>query len=388
MEPPMKPRGLLSKKIFFISLIFLFFFIGTILFSYNQNWFDQNVTMETNDTPIKIFDKKYSDSIDIYNQHGDRTDAINAFREILNDVPDGASEGKTKILLASGLYNRNEDGDRAEAISLYKSVANDLTMPLYVQALALNNIANVVIDENESFYKVYFSEAPFGTFMPKTGDGYEKVSRAYYEILKLSEETYPTSYAKYAIAGNYYAPALSDIKDNPRTSRLAGMNHEEVAKLMQTYIESGDRLHDDDLHILRVNLRKYLFRALAIDAIGRVLREAPVKTDDAFQKALLLGIEKDSNDVASEIMLMRIRLYFAISLLKNYGEIKHESIKNILDPFKNMTDDTDPASQAVQKFYMERLISEYNNSVKESSNELTNISPEFKIFVDSVTKPN
>ena len=138
------------------------------------------------------FNRQYSDATKL-SSSGNSEDAIAEFSRLLKEAPDKASEGKLKVLLAGNLFSRNSGGDRAEAVNLYKSVVNDYKIPAYVRALALNNIANIVSDQNESFYKLYFPESPYQGFMPSTGSENFKVYRAYAQILTLSDQVYPTS---------------------------------------------------------------------------------------------------------------------------------------------------------------------------------------------------
>lgn len=275
---------------------------------------------------------------------GEYDTAIEALTDLVYSAPNKAFEGKAKILLGSNYLRRGQPGDEAKGMSLYKDVVSDYTIPAQVRALALDTIAWVVRRNTTSFYQLYFPEEPYATYLPATGDESSKLRSVYIKLLQLADQTYPNSYAKYAIAGDYYAPLIV----NGFVSGDADLA--DTARLMQQYVAQGDALKDEDLYSPNFLLGEYYHRALALTASGRILGEPSLEVrEEAYERILTkaegLALEPGTS---AYLTLMKSRFYYANFLLRDVGG-RDGDIKKILEPFADATFDpntTPPYSTA------------------------------------------
>lgn len=372
-------RSELSKKTLIVIGVFILIIGAVVIWFFLKTQNLSPISTAPEETMAQ-FKEQYSEATGIFSS-GDRDEAIEAFQKLLPDAPNKTEEGKLKILLASQLFFRNDNGDRAEAVKLYKSVINDFTMPPYVRAIALNNVASSIVGQSISFYKLHFPEPPFNEFIPSTGSDNFKLTHAYMKILELSRDTYDTSAAAYEIAGNYYAPALSIVPSNARKERVAGMTEEDAARLIERYVSEGDELKDEDLHLPHVNAEKYLFRALALNTSGRVLNRDLEEREEGFKRVLQYGTRYDTGSYEkTQEVLLQARFFYADFLSENFGEERHNDIREILAPFGAAARGTDFSSVKTREYFSRRMAAQSGNIVKSRSGNLIEISPEFKEF--------
>ena len=155
---------------------------------------------------------------------GDYNNSIPQITDLLGQAPNKSEVGRLKIILAVSYWFRNQNDDRATSIKMLKSIVSDYTIPPVWRAQALNNIARFVQDSSISFYQLNFTEVPYNTYLPASGTDTQRIFVAYLSLLKYSDNTYPTSWAEYAIA-SFYA-YLSSVNETGKLSQI------DTAKLM------------------------------------------------------------------------------------------------------------------------------------------------------------
>lgn len=325
---------------------------------------------------MRLFTKQYKSATNVHSTR-DYTSAINAYNQLLKDAPDKSTEGKLRILIAGSLFFRNGDGDRTMSMKMYKDVVNDYKIPAMVRASALNNIASRVIGENESFYKLYLSEPPYDSFLPISGNS--KVSEAYLKILEMSDETYPNSFAEYAIAGNYYAPSLANNSPTKLTTK-------ETAEIMQRYVAEADTRGDESQYLPNVILRSLLYRAIALNASNRILMSMDKKDlEKAFKLVLDKGASyENGDDYLSIAVLMRARFFYSYFLMESFGAERNDDIKRILEPFVKAVDISDPSFKTTRDYFANIGTLRTGSFLKTRVLGLSKISPEFDQFIKSV----
>lgn len=341
------------------------------------------------------FRKQYT-NVKAIHLAGDYDAAVSGYQALLDSAPNKSIEGKTMILRAGALYSRNEGDDRAQSMKIYKAVVNDYRIPPDVRATALNNIANrVTWDGSEAFYRLNLSEPPYEDFLPASGTGREKISQAYLKILQLSDETYPNSYAKYAIAGNYYAPLLANNK-------FKDVTPESVAEIMQAYVKDGDALKDETQRLPNVKLRAYLYRALALNASNRVLKNLELgQVEEAFKRILDTAIPDtldnpdvgvndtpvqanetvQADDIPSRALIMRSRFFYANFLMEFYSDQRNEDIKALLASIAQTATGDDLVAQRTRQYFTSLAKSSSTTFLNSRARKLADISAEFKQFL-------
>jgi len=325
------------------------------------------------------FQKQYEEAKVVY-RTADYTNSMNAFNKILDDAPDKVTEGKLKIFIAGSYLGRNEEDDATRGTRILKEVINDFKIPPYVRALALNNVARTVRGRDELFYKTNFSEPPFDNFMADSGKGRFNVFPIYLKILELSDETYPNSYARYAIAGDYYAPLLTN-------NVFVGMTTpEQAVMIMDDYVKKADVMDDGSMYAPNVSLWRYFYRALAINTISRTLKKNNL---DEREKAFKLILEKgapyeNGNDYLSRFIVMEGRFFYANFLSINFGQERHPDIINIFKPFTEASSTSEPAYKAVRVRFAKLQDASDKDFVKTRALVLAQISIEFRGFLMSV----
>lgn len=289
----------------------------------------------------------------------------------LKNPQDPFQKGQLTLLLAESLWARNQNDDRVQAIKYYKQVVNDYTIPPSIRASSLNDIAIVVLGNSLSFYRTNFPEAPYPSFISTstTMSDSVKLMEVYANILKLSDDTYPTSFAEYALAGNYYTPSLY-FKNN-----LSG-TPEEMAKKMQVLIKEGDTRNDQSISApLTVSLG-YLYRALAINISGEVLGNYGLQEmEDAYKLVLTTESNFGRDDSAAS---SRARFYYAGLLLAPLPERKGDLVA-LLTPFSHIQPN-DPAAA----FFSGIKARPNTDPLKVVAVKLTTLSPDFKEFYEKL----
>lgn len=363
------------NRVQYISVIVLILLIaGAVAFLYYKK--NEANTIQINELEMSMFKKQY-EGAKIKHFSGDYSIAIDDYKRLLDRAPDKAAEGKLKILIAGSLFLRNENDDRVRSIKMYKSVINDYKIPPYVRALALNDIASLVIGQNEAFYELYFPEAPFNSYLSDSKTSASRVSAAYLKILELSDETYPNSYAEYAIAGNYYTPLLVN-------SKLEGIDSAQIARKIQDYIKRGDSQSDEGIYSTFLVLRGLLYRATALNASNRVLDNVPrEQREESFRLIFQKWSPYEStNDSFSHFTVMKARFFYANFLLESFGLERLEDIKELLKPYATAVYGLDLASELTRNYFAEFKSGERFITI--SALRLAEASPEFREFLINV----
>ncbi len=295
---------------------------------------------------------------------GDYTSSITQTMTLIKTAPNKTEEGYLKIFLASAYIHRlTEADDKAQGVKIYKEIIGDSEMPPRVRARALTDVAALTLSNGLSFYQLYFTEPPFNAFVPATGTEYEKTRTVYLRMLELSDQTYPTSQAEYAIAGNYYAPMVAN-------GYIIGAAIPDAAKQMRRYVTEGDSRADANTYSPRMLAVNLLYRALALGYSANLLndKEGLPYVEKAYQAALDVGnIPGAESDPAVQKQLFTIRFFYANSLLTNSGNARGGDIRTILKPFGEAS---------------ERLLPDTAYNQKQFS-RLAALSPEFKQYLVS-----
>jgi len=304
---------------------------------------------------------------------GDYATSIESLPALIAQAPNKSEVGRLKILLGVSYWVRDQSGDRTQAIKTLKEVVNDYSIPATWRAQALNSIARFVNDSSLSFYQVHFSEAPYNAFVPAEGTEAQKVSAAYLALLKYSDDTYPTSWAEYAIAHHY---GYLSVSNNIGTATPS-----EIAQLIEKYIKDGDTRKDQSIYSPSVLLSGYLYRALAMtgSAITLEYKNFPItEVEASYQQVLLVGdtFNQATNPVLHEIV-MKTRFYYAYFVLNSTGDI--QQVRTILQPFDTAGNET---GSHMSWTWFESLKSLPDNSFnKNIAQKLAESSVEFKDFL-------
>lgn len=306
---------------------------------------------------------------------GDYTTSINSLKSLTEKAPTKTERGRLQLLLASNLVARNQGDDFVEGARLYLQITNDYSIDAWIRALALKNIAHMVLVKPVNFYTSTFTTQPLNTLLPSSGSDRTKLNIAYLKILQLSDETYPTSGVEYTIAGSYYAPQVQN-------NYVAQDELKNVALLMQKYVAEGDTRQDQQFYSSNGLLLNYLNRARAIWVSSTILKnKTNEEQENAFKKALLASDEalKSSKSAPVEAAALATRFYYAAFLLETFGNTRSSDIQELLKSFSA------PVNSAV-RFNMGLLGSLHNQDslsyAKITAIKLANSSKELGSFLD------
>ena len=301
--------------------------IALVLFA---GYYYMNYYLPSRDDSARIiFNKEFVDLKSSYFSE-DYSASIEKTIELIKRAPSKEDEGYLKIFLAAAYIHRDQQDDTAQGIKTYKEVVNDEQIPPRVRARALTDIAAIVLNRDLSFYQLYFPEGPFNAYIPSSGDAYVKLRTVYLKILQLSDQTYPTSQAEYAIAGNYYAPLVANgyISDKEAVA--------DAAKQMRHYVSEGDAQGDSSLYSARMLATSMLYRAVALGYSANLLKDKPGLTyaEKAYESALAIeNLPGAASDQAVRKQILVDRFWYASFLLNNFGAARTSDIQTILKPF-------------------------------------------------------
>jgi hypothetical protein len=265
----------------------------------------------------------------------DYSGAIAAAESLLPSAPNASEKGRLMNTLALAYLMRRSGTDLSTGIDLCKQIYSDETLPPEARAFALNTLASIVYNLSPSDYQANLGEQPFAEMLPSSGSDKSRISEAYFNILTLSEKTYPTSYAAYALAGNYYAPKLVN-------TTLGTSTADEIAHTMQDLIAAGDTIQDGSQYSTSGNLIRYMYRALGVAASGRILG-APLSDREAgFRIALALS-QRATMQLPESALIepvdLRIRFLYANFLVVDTTG-READIRQLLAPFASASTTT------------------------------------------------
>lgn len=350
------------KILYFIGFFLLLVAICTVAY-----YFIYNHQMKAG-----VYNQKSRDTLQTF-YTGDYEIAAQQLRELIADAPNKSEKGRLQLLLAASLSKSENNEDRVASVKIYKDIVNDYSIPPIWRALALNNIAFLVNGRDVSFYKLYFPESPYSSYLPTAGSDVSRVQTAYFNILKASDEIYPNSFAEYSIAGNYYV--LLTAMNNSPLEDIKG-----TYELIQKYVEEGDSRKDANLYSPSMLVTSLYFRALAINESGRELGNIDTQTrEDAFKLVLTAvsesGSAANNPDLINMAMLTR---WFYADFLNGLEENRDSDIITLLSPFSDL-----PSEKAPRMFLSSVSGSDVYN-IKKRSLSLAAISPEFKKFTERI----
>ncbi len=311
---------------------------------------------------------------------GDNATAISTLRSLIAKAPTKEERARLQHLLILGLFNIDNEADTSEAVSLSYTLINDYSVPAWIRALTLNHLALFMHGGGVNFYKKYFTQPPLDAFINTSGNDSTRAWTAYYKILALSDETYPTSYAEYSIAGNYYAGLLL-------SSRITtDQTPEAIATLMQKYVAEGDTRNDAYFYSADTIIIDGLYRARAMALSSRILKNKTPSDIEPYFKAVQTTIDQfkakgqDMNLPAVEAAVLRWRFAYADFLLTNFGNTRNSSIVTLLAPFGSADATSPEIIGRLESIALIPTLSANDPTVVKAKN-LAAISPEFKAFL-------
>ncbi len=308
---------------------------------------------------------------------GEYDSAIQKLDKIIKNATDTEQIGLSKIFKAESLYERAQGDDIAQSVALYKEIIGDQTMSSRVKAAALNGVASIVVNNDSAFYKTYFFDAPFKDLYQDGADKKRAVQDTYLKILEWSDKVSPNSYAKYAIAGDYYATLLFN-------GQIKAEDTNRTAQKMIQYVADADALNDEVLYSPVAVLVRNLYRALALSVGGKELQQTPEEREDGFKSAYarVVEVENFNNDQSTKFHGMKLRFYYANFLVGSFGEERNESIRVLLKSFGSI-DSTENLLQArLKDFFIARK--DPQRSIYARITQLGNVSPEFNKYLISI----
>ncbi|OHB20589.1 MAG: hypothetical protein A2854_02430 [Parcubacteria group bacterium RIFCSPHIGHO2_01_FULL_56_18] len=333
--------------------------LGLSVVYYYMNYYlpsrDQSATI--------IFNKEFADLKSVYFS-GDYSNSIQQITSLIQRAPSKEDEGYLKIFLAAAYLHRNQQDDTALGIKTYKEIINGDQFPARVRARALIDIAAIVRRHDLSFYRLYFPEMPFSGYIPSSGDDYSKLRTAYFDILKLSDQTSPTSQAEYAIAGTYYAPMIAN-------GYVTGSSTVDAAKQMRQYVTEGDSRADASLYSPRMLLLNLMYKSMALGYSALFLHDAKSypEAEASFKNVLALASRPDVVvDPETEETALSTRFFYADFLLSAYGDKRSDDIRAVLAPFSSTT---------------ERNVVDKAPYVQQQAAKLAAISPALKAYLQN-----
>ncbi len=236
---------------------------------------------------------------------GDYKNSADQLPALIAQAPNKSEVGRLKILLAVSYWYRNQNNDSAQAVKVLKEVVNDYSIPAAWRAQALNSLARFVQDSSLSFYQLHFSEAPYNTFVPAEGTEAQKLGAVYLALLKYSDDTYPTSWAEYAIAYHYASSNLN----NP------DLNLKDIGQTISKYVQDGDSRKDEYIYAPSVLVQGYQYRAFALARSATFLgstadlkKKAEVAYQLLFDTATRLGQEDKMSEKWLDTLLYQAKL--------------------------------------------------------------------------------
>lgn len=306
---------------------------------------------------------------------GNVDEAIDRLRGLVEIEKDKEKLGLYKIFLAQALYNRGKGSDIAEGINIFKEVATNSDYSKKTNSASINSIASIVFSRDSSFYKTYFTEKPFSDFYPSNNtDKSLLVREIYLNILKYSDDTYPNSYAKYAIASEYgYLLFNNKIPTDQITTK---------AELSYKYVSDGDSLKDDADYSNMASLKRYLNRATSIGIAGKILNKPLEEREAAYKLSVEKGASLNNLTQAEKEMYMRSKFFYASFLVGNYDKKRSDEIKVLLKDF-SYNKESPELWQSISKSYFES-VKKNGGQLYERVLKMTEISPEFKKFITDI----
>jgi hypothetical protein len=271
---------------------------------------------------------------------------------------------------------RGQDGDRAQGVKILVGVTNDYTLPPLWRAVALYNIAQAISSNTVSFYTTNLSDPALAALLPKEGTDSQRLDAAYLALLKMSDDTYPTSFAEYAIAGNYYA-RLYNLNTFP-----ASLKPNDAAVLMKKYVSEGDTRNDSSIYSSQMLLLGSLYRTFGIISSDKILGTLSLSVGEAeYNKVLAQADGLNPNPLQNNLnpalgAVLQVRFFYANFLLR-YSSGKEADIRTLLIPFGSI----DPTTASVGSTFTTIKNAPAKDFIKVQSLQLAKISPEYKKFL-------
>lgn len=321
---------------------------------------------------IMRFNAMYKDARSQFLE-GNHSESVSAFRDLVKNAPNKISEDKATLFLAVSLGG--QDGtkeERMESTKIFKSIVDGSTYSSEIRAVAYREIAFLIQLTGLDYFKANFPEPQYANFV-KNGYSTSERDNVYYNFMNLSVQTYPNSYAYYAIAGVYFNRTITN-------KTLTGINEKEAVEKMQQYLKEGDSLQDEASNSQKANVRRLLYRALAINRIGIILGTPTLnEREQAYKDALSYASFATPED-AIVSWEMRIRYYYANFLKRNFDKTREDDIRKLLGPYATISASDKYLSQRVANFFL----NSQSANLKAEAKELAIVSPEFKSYLEGI----
>lgn len=327
------------------------------------------------DALIAMSIKNSQPARDAFNK-GDYTTSIDVLQPLISKAPTKTERGRLQLLLASDLSARNQGSDFVQATNLLKQIIGDYSITPWVRAMALNNIAKIAADKGVDSYNNLFADSLLGVYSPPSGNDSSWMGVGF-KVLRLSDDTYPNSFAEYVMAGNYYAEALQN-------SGYSEGERVDFAKKIQQYIKEGDSRNDQSLYSPVSILTGQYYRALGLSASSRILKNINLADQEkAFQTTVstAMAYQQQQGSIVNKgiaAILLKADFSYADFLLQNYGLTRKNEIIALLAPFR------DPGVATLDIEPLNSLASFPDSKhTKIEAIRLSSVSSDFKAFLIS-----
>ena len=321
---------------------------------------------------VSEFNNAYNSALAmLVNGSTDVTTTIAELQKLYNTAPNKETQAKVEQSLVTSLFRRNVGDDRSMAIALVEKTAADTESTPRSRAIALTLLASLVRNEDDSFFRQYFSGTTLSKYLPPDGVQADSLNIAI-KMFKDAEAIYPTPYAEYYIA--YVYTLLIRAEELIVTDGSA--NIENMARVVQTYIKKGDETIRTDANYVSSTLAYfYYMRAFSLSNSARILGNMTVEERETAYKDALAKISVLTTDPYVIDALFKTKFRYAVLLLNN-TKGRESDIQIILSDFGILNPELSSDEIVSDSF---KSIQRTNSAItKKSIAGLADISPEFK----------
>lgn len=307
--------------------------------------------------------------------------AIAQLEPIASDESDPIQAAQAKHKLAINLLNRGFDqsemnDDVARGMELLQTVAVDASLPGKVRALALSDLATTLNLHNAAFYTTYVTRTPFTTYLLDPEDAFG-VAKACAKMYEYANMLHPNAYSQYSIVKMYTTLLSNNVF-------IGDMTSTSTAELIQTNIESADRLRSLENFTPATEARMMLDRAMGFALAANILgNKTAEEREEAFKEALTTAQQSSDTNKYSKDVEMDARFWYSSFLANVYGSEREAQIRELTAPFK-------PGVTAAEDFLVTRRVfvtinvPPYTNFRQKRALVIASFSPDFKDFLTSV----
>jgi len=288
---------------------------------------------------------------------------------------------QAEFAVAWSKFSRNALNDRAEAISTFKKIAEDELASSCSRASAYNNLALTFLNRDYNLMRTeVFKGEPYESYLNFAQEG--NYFPAIRQLALSADSLCPNGLSKVVIALSYASP-LNDGITSP------GKDKRETAEFALKYLNDA-KLLMTETKILEPVLSgsAWLIYSSAISMLNEALNNINIKEITSGYENVF-SIEKTGGpDVFFGSLDLVTRLFYAMTLYyyasdgeKNYSN----KIRDLLLPFSEVNK-SDPEYFSVREFVKNIMIEKYPDHLQKRFRVLASISPEFKNFLESVSR--